>query len=196
MEIKNQPTQCPNGHYYNAALHNTCPICAQAGGVPPTEPFANPGGVGGFPKTEAPVPTFVPAGTGEVTPFQPTTIGGDLRGEGTTDPVVGWLVCTEGPMRGNDYRLHGGYNYIGREMGDVRIPGDTQISRQNHAMIAYDDTESIFYVGPSAGRNLIKVNGKTVLNPVEIHNYDVISIGTTKLIFVALCGENFDWKRG
>ena len=204
MEIKNQPTQCPNGHYYNAALHNTCPICAQAGGVPPTEPFANPGGVpptepfanpggvGGFLKTEAPVP----GGMGGVTPFQPTTIGGDLRGEGTTDPVVGWLVCTEGPMRGNDYRLHGGYNYIGREMGDVRIPGDTQISRQNHAMIAYDDTESIFYVGPSAGRNLIKVNGKTVLNPVEIHNYDVISIGTTKLIVVALCGENFDWKRG
>ena len=58
MEIKNQPTQCPNGHYYNAALHNTCPICAQAGGVPPTEPFANPGGV---PPTE---PFANPRGVG------------------------------------------------------------------------------------------------------------------------------------
>ena len=43
---------------------------------------------------------------------------------------------------------------------------------------------------------LIKVNGKTVLNAVELHNYDVISVGTTKLVFVALCGEHFQWKRG
>ena len=28
MEIKNQLEQCPNGHYYNSALHPTCPICA------------------------------------------------------------------------------------------------------------------------------------------------------------------------
>ena len=81
-------------------------------------------------------------------------------------------------------------------MGDVRIAGDQQISRQNHAMIAYDDTDIVYYVGPSAGRNLNKVNGKTVLNAVELHNYDVISVGTTKLVFVALCGEHFQWKRG
>ena len=109
--------------------------------------------------------------------------------------MVGWLVCVEGPMRGNDYRLHAGYNYIGRELGDVRISGDQQISRQNHAMVAFDDADGIYYAGPSAGRNLLKVNGKTVLNAVELNRYDIISIGTTKLMFVPLCGEHFSWKK-
>lgn len=206
MEIKNQLEQCPNGHYYNSALHPTCPICAQ-GSIPPTEPFpatSAPGGTytaeppymaenPGFPRTE-PVSVDRSVSTPS-TPFQPTMIGGDLNVPGGVEPVVGWLVCVEGPMRGNDYRLHAGYNYIGRELGDVRISGDQQISRQNHAMVAFDDADGIYYAGPSAGRNLLKVNGKTVLNAVELNRYDIISIGTTKLMFVPLCGEHFSWKK-
>lgn len=206
MEIKNQLEQCPNGHYYNSALHPTCPICAQ-GSIPATEPFpatSAPGGTytadppymaenPGFPRTE-PVSVDRSVSTPS-TPFQPTMIGGDLNVPGGVEPVVGWLVCVEGPMRGNDYRLHAGYNYIGRELGDVRISGDQQISRQNHAMVAFDDTDGIYYAGPSAGRNLLKVNGKTVLNAVELNRYDIISIGTTKLMFVPLCGEHFSWKK-
>lgn len=206
MEIKNQLEQCPNGHYYNSALHPTCPICAQ-GSIPPTEPFpatSAPGGTytadppymaenPGFPRTE-PVSVDRSVSTPS-TPFQPTMIGGDLNVPGGVEPVVGWLVCVEGPMRGNDYRLHAGYNYIGRELGDVRISGDQQISRQNHAMVAFDDADGIYYAGPSAGRNLLKVNGKTVLNAVELNRYDIILIGTTKLMFVPLCGEHFSWKK-
>ena len=131
----------------------------------------------------------------DVEPFQPTMIGTESV-EGRPEPVVGWLVCIEGVSRGVDYRLHAGYNYIGREIGDVHIHGDMQISRKNHAMIAYDSSERTYYVGPSAGRNLIKVNGKTVLNAAEIKSGDVISIGTTKLMFVALCGEAFGWEEG
>ncbi|MEF2795035.1 MAG: FHA domain-containing protein, partial [Hydrogeniiclostridium sp.] len=193
-------------HYYNSALHPTCPICAQ-GSIPPTEPFpatSAPGGTytadppymaenPGFPRTE-PVSVDRSVSTPS-TPFQPTMIGGDLNVPGGVEPVVGWLVCVEGPMRGNDYRLHAGYNYIGRELGDVRISGDQQISRQNHAMVAFDDADGIYYAGPSAGRNLLKVNGKTVLNAVELNRYDIISIGTTKLMFVPLCGEHFSWKK-
>ena len=206
MEIKNQLEQCPNGHYYNSALHPTCPICAQ-GSIPATEPFpatSAPGGTymadspymaenPGFPRTE-PVSVDRSVSTPSM-PFQPTMIGGDLNVPGGVEPVVGWLVCVEGPMRGNDYRLHAGYNYIGRELGDVRISGDQQISRQNHAMVAFDDADGIYYAGPSAGRNLLKVNGKTVLNAVELNRYDIISIGTTKLMFVPLCGEHFSWKK-
>ena len=181
------------------------------GGFTPTEPLG--GGMGGaspaFSPTEAPsaaaggvqpnfgatTPPDSYRGAGAVNPFSvETTIGGVERGSGQAEPVVGWLVCSEGPMRGTDFRLHAGYNYIGREAGDVRLRGDQQISRQNHAMIAYDSSERAYFVGPAAGRNLIKVNGKTVLNAIEIHSYDVISIGTTRLIFVALCGEHFSWE--
>ncbi|MGI5885547.1 MAG: FHA domain-containing protein, partial [Candidatus Spyradocola sp.] len=179
MEVK--MVQCPNGHFYNAALHASCPECARSaestGSFSPTEapgagsfsPTEAPG-MGGFSPTEAPGTGFSGAVPGAGDPFGYTVIGGPSYGLGQPEPVVGWLVCIEGPMRGLDYRIHAGYNYIGRETGDIHIAGDMQISRQNHAMVAFDSEEQTYFVGPSAGRNLIKVNGKTVLNAVQIHS--------------------------
>lgn len=196
MEIK--MVQCPNGHYYNAALHASCPECARSGGESAAafSPTEAPGAASAqpFSPTEAPG-AAVPSGSmRNETPFGYTVIGGPESEPGQTEPVVGWLVCIEGPMRGVDYRIHAGYNYIGREVGDIHIRGDMQISRQNHAMVAYDNEDHTYYVGPSAGRNLIKVNGKTVLNAVEVKNYDIISVGSTKLLFIGLCGEQFRWE--
>lgn len=202
MEIKTSMVTCPScGHPYDSAKNACCPHC---GGFTPTEA---PGGGGGFTPTEPLTgggggnysanfsPTTPPDGGGS-NPFDvPTIIGGGKADGDIAEPVVGWLVCIEGPARGTDYRLHAGYNYIGRESGDVRIRGDQQISRQNHAMVAYDSGEHLYFVGPSAGRNLIKVNGHAVLQAIEVKNYDVISIGTTKLIFVGLCGERFSWEK-
>lgn len=212
MEIKTSMVTCPScGHPYDSAKNARCPYCG--GGFAPTEaPDAVRGAAigepvqGGFALTEAPMgggsanfgATIPPDGgpMSGANPFDvPTVIGGGMESGGGAEPVVGWLVCIEGPARGIDYRLHAGYNYIGRESGDVRIRGDQQISRQNHAMVAYDSGEHLYFVGPSAGRNLIKVNGHAVLQAVEIKNYDIISIGTTKLIFMGLCGENFSWEK-
>lgn len=212
MEIKTSMVNCPScGHPYDSAKSACCPHCGGfapteapggAGGFTPTEPLS-----GGFAPTEAPMGAVggnynanfgatVPPDGGGANPFDvPTVIGGGKADGDIAEPVVGWLVCIEGPARGTDYRLHAGYNYIGRESGDVRIRGDQQISRQNHAMVAYDSGEHLYFVGPSAGRNLIKVNGHAVLQAVEIKNYDVISIGTTKLIFVGLCGQQFSWEK-
>ena len=220
MEIKTSMTTCPNGHHYDMARHKSCPYCSQTGSFQPTEA---PGSIGGFIPTEAPgsmggassafSPTEAPSAANAYRsqfnatlppdiadstpdPFSVETMIGGERADGSmTEPVVGWLVCIEGPVRGVDFRIHAGYNYIGREAGDIHIQGDQQISRQNHAMIAFDSSELTYFVGPAAGRNLIKVNGKTVLNAVEIKNYDIISIGTTKLIFIALCGERFHWNQ-
>lgn len=194
------PTEAPGGGGMGSFIPTEAPMggAAPAGNFSPTEA---PMGVG--PATAAAYnpgfgATTPPEGDryGNINPFSvETMIGGDQNDGGQAEPVVGWLVCIEGPVRGVDYRIHAGYNYIGREMGDIHIQGDQQISRQNHAMIAYDSSEHTYFVGPAAGRNLIKVNGKTVLNAVEIQSYDIISIGTTKLIFVALCGEKFSWNQ-
>ena len=224
MEIK--MVQCPNGHYYNAAMHSVCPECGQGtgGGVGATVGVGGGVGatVGAGSGIGAGVGATVGAGSGvgatvgvgggsysnntiPVTPrhenpsvegYEPTMIGGDNFNADAPEPVVGWLVCVEGPMKGTDYRIHAGYNYIGREVGDIHIHGDNQISRQNHAMIAYDSGDHAYYFGPSGGRNLIRVNGKTILNAVEVKNYDIFTIGTSKLMFVGLCGPHFDWNEG
>lgn len=122
---------------------------------------------------------------------QPVIVGGIA---GFT-PVAGWLVCVEGPSRGADYRIRAGYNYIGRgEHMDICIRGDQKIGRERHALIAYDQEERVFFFGPADGKSIVRINGKMIMTPTEIHAYDTITIGTTKLLFVPFCGDNFDWN--
>lgn len=110
-------------------------------------------------------------------------------------PVVGWLVCTEGPAKGRDYRIHSQYNYIGRgQHMDICISGDDCISTDRAAVIAYDSEEKFFSFGPSMGHNVVRVNGKMLMNAVVLNAYDELTIGKTKLLFVPLCGERFDWN--
>lgn len=136
------------------------------------------GNMGAYPKTE---------------PISPVAASSE---ESTTfDPVVGWLVCIEGATKGNDYRIHSQNNYIGRSAKmDISIPGDPHISAENSAIIAYDNEDRVFYFGPSTGRNIVRVNGKPALNAAQLEAYDVLTIGTTKLLFVPLCGDRFDWN--
>lgn len=111
------------------------------------------------------------------------------------DPVVGWLVCIEGATKGTDYRIHSQNNYIGRSAKmDISIPEDSHISAENSAIIAYDNEDRTFYFGPCSGRNIVRVNGKPALSVEKIEAYDVLTVGTTKLLFVPLCGDRFDWN--
>lgn len=202
MEIK--MIECPNGHYYNAAVHAACPECAKNGAG---------ADLGNFPKTMPPsmggnaqvasVSQTMPvnnrdyAAGGPATPFGvPTMPGGNLAHDSQIEPVVGWLVCVDGPVRGTDFRIHDGYNYIGREEGDIHIHGDNQISRQKHAVISFYAKRQTFHIGPAEGRNIIELNGEPVFSPVEMKNFDILTVGSTKLMLVALCGDRFNWTDG
>ena len=112
----------------------------------------------------------------------------------STDPVVGWLVCLSGNEKGRDYRIHADNNFIGRDRKmDICISGDETISRDKHAVIAYDNRDRVFYFAPGDGRSIVRLNGKAVLATTEIKAYDKIELGKTELLFVPLCGEGFDW---
>lgn len=110
-------------------------------------------------------------------------------------PVTAWLVCIEGPSKGQDYRIHAEYNYIGRSSKmDICIQGDPTISRENHAIIAYDTLDGIFYFAPSGGGSIVRINGKAVLGSVELKPYDKLTIGQSVFSFVPFCGEQFEWS--
>ncbi len=182
---------------------------------PYAQPVAGKPNEGNFPKTEPPtaggvmapppqeIGATVPVNNyggpvaGPATPFGvPTMPGGNLASAGQVEPVVGWLVCVDGPIRGVDFRIHSGYNYIGREEGDIHIHGDSQISRQKHAVVSYYAKRRSFHIGPADGRNIIELNDEPVFSPVEMKAYDVITVGSTKLVFVPFCGPSFDWLEG
>lgn len=110
-------------------------------------------------------------------------------------PVTGWLVCIDGPEKGRDYRLHEEYNYIGRSTKmDVCIAGDPTVSRENHAIIAYDTQERMFFFAPSSGASIVRHNGKAVLSNVELKYGDRLQMGKGTFLFVPLCGESFQWE--
>ena len=110
------------------------------------------------------------------------------------DPVVGWLVCKNGVEKGKDYRIHAENNYIGRsETMDICIYGDETITRENHAIVTYDNIKGEFFFTPGMGRSIIRINGNVVLAPTKLNAFDEIEMGITKFVFVPLCGPDFTW---
>ena len=109
---------------------------------------------------------------------------------------VGWLVVVDGPGRGASTALGHGVSQIGRgEDQAVSLDfGDTAISREGHAMVAYDDETRSFFLGHGGKSNLVRLNGKPVLTTEAIKNGDRIKLGETTLMLVALCGEDFSWS--
>lgn len=193
MEFKPNIVSCANGHYYDSSKHSICPVCNGTQQMPETSaPDSAGGGYGDMSATIAPNAES----DGGYTPFGVPTVGPDgLPEEGKHDPVVGWLVCIEGTQYGADFRIHSGYNYIGRDIGDIQLRYDNRISRQKHAMIAFDGDSQLYFFGPIEGRTLVSVNGAPVLNAQQIKSYDVIVIGASKFLFIGLCGEQFNWKK-
>lgn len=110
------------------------------------------------------------------------------------DPVVGWVVCTEGAMKGIDFKILSGRNMVGRAANNgICIKNDDTISRERHTEITYDPNGKQFYISSGAGRGLTYLNDVLVLETKVLNNFDIIKVGNTKLVFVNLCGENFSW---
>src|SRR5947209_1623897 len=97
--------RCQEGHFYDPAKHPACPWCgvAAAGQAEAAEG-----------KTQ---PLRPPDAASAATPSRAPEYGVTRalhREPSGVSPVVGWLVCIEGPNRGQDYRIHMEKNFIGR----------------------------------------------------------------------------------
>lgn len=219
-----QATQCSKGHFYDQSL-GQCPQCAAEArkrnasfdmdgmdDIPETsaaDSFA--GGFGftpdntmndtinvtdkGFTPTDFAWQTQGAADKGWQVDEIAETQMVNLSGVSGFDPVVGWLVCVQGPNRGRDYTLHSGTNHIGssKEM-DICIENDQTISRRKAASISYDEKGKVFFIQRGEGRNLIYVNGVAVRSDADLAIYDHIVIGSTELVFVPLCCDKFNWQ--
>lgn len=210
-EIRQKIISCSKGHYYDGNRYESCPYCSSGSFSPTVDPFAevadNTGDYGGIGKTTDVgetenfgnygdfTPTEVPQVKNRAAESMSKTQFVDISTPaGAPVPVVGWLVAIEGPCRGTDYRIHTGYNYIGREAGDICIRGDNTISAERDSNVTFVPQTRKFYIAHEQGKNVLLVNDMPVIGGgMEIHNYDLIIIGNTKLMFVGLCGEKFIW---
>ena len=199
--------RCNNGHFYDSNKYTNCPYCGvqsldvQAtmakrnfpnlgGNVGSTEPVANRQAGGDF-RT---VGSNNAARSGAILREPGETVG-LMKHKTGIDPVVGWLVCIEGPERGRDYRIRSEKNSLGRsESMDICISADVTISRENHAFVVFNPKKLTFRVQAGESRGLVYLNEEEVLTYAELQPYDIIEVGQTKLMFVPFCGGNFQWE--
>jgi hypothetical protein len=124
--------------------------------------------------------------------LRPIGVVDDIR----TDPVVGWLVVLAGPGKGNFRPIFSGSNTIGRSSSQ-RIPidfGDDAISSEKQAFLVYDGRKRQYQLVPNLERpNLVHLNDSALLANGELKPHDKITMGRTTLLFVPLCGADFDW---
>ena len=197
---------CSAGHVYDADQFASCPYCNRNTRAIQLGATAAPAGYGA---------TTAPAGYGAAPAERDDTIGqtvmpeairrrmeqerdnrtvGELKRKLGYEPVVGWLVCVEGPEVGKDYRLYGRINTIGRaEDNDVVLAQEHTVSQKNHVRLAYDAKHNNYQLIPGDGSNVTYLNDEPLYVPQRLNAYDVLEMGETKLIFVPLCNDRFCW---
>lgn len=206
-------TRCSNGHFYDADKYTECPHCpngnTDGGGLTQpinmadrpmpddlqnrTQPLNNV--VQNNAVQSATVPS-IPSNNElkkEVDDVQKTVGIFNIK-KGGTEPVAGWLVCVEGPHFGQDFRIKMGKNFVGRMANmDVVLSKDSSVSREKHLIVVYEPKGNMFIVQSGESKELSYLNDKVILSPQELNPYDVITLGSSKLLFVPLCNENFKW---
>jgi hypothetical protein len=129
--------------------------------------------------------------------FRPKSSSGDTPAGSSKDVelVVGWLVVLDGPGRGQSRTVGFGVNGIGRgELERISLNfGDSEISRERHAVITYDHKGRRFFIQHGGGANLTYIGDEPVLQPMELKGREIIGIGQTKLCLVPFCGPEFGW---
>lgn len=190
MNIK----RCDNGHVFNGAMYNECPYCKGGAKV----------NVGGDKSTSKDFNSRSHGNSYEGN-SRNRAVDNVMEDDDKTmafwnsgmelDPVVGWLICIHGQDKGKDFKIKSEKNFIGRsEDMDICISGDRSISRRNHCIISYNPKQRNFMMMPGDGTGIVYVDGEAVYTPRTLDSFMSIEIGESKFVFVALCGENFDWK--
>jgi hypothetical protein len=191
--------ECSKGHKYDSAIYgDNCPFCPSGStsyseNMDGTVGNFNPSGTEFNQETER---THVVGGTRPTAPVAEKKnidmpIGGTvIRPAWGADPtagkkIVGFLVTYSASPLGKSFNIYEGRNYVGRDITcDVCITSDSQISGK-HFSILFRAVDSKFKFKDEQSSNGTIVND-LLEDDGELKNFDVIRIGDTKFIFIAI----------
>ena len=99
--------------------------------------------------------------------------------------LVGFLVTYNRSPLGKSFNLYEGKNFIGRDRNcDISVPEDNQMSGR-HMSILYRNVDNKFKYRDEQSSNGTFVN-KELSDEGELNNYDIIRLGNTVFIFIAI----------
>lgn len=170
-------SKCINGHYYDSSKDKSCPYCPEQS------------------EEDVCAENIEVKVMEEVKNIKDEKMAAAEERISEFDPVTGWLVCIGGANKGKDYKIRSERNFIGSSSNmDICIAGDNSVSKENHAIVSFNPKKRVFKVHPGEGRGLVYLNGDDIDAAKELKSYDIIELGNTKLLFIALCGEKFSWE--
>lgn len=205
---------CPNGHIYDSAIYGEeCPLCPkgsasmdagnsmhfgqslQSAGTQVTPPQGGgiSPGVNNINHDDASGATVLRNRPGAPQPAQaqPVVGGGTVIrqphgvGAGKGRKLVGFLVTYNRTPQGKAYEIYEGKNYIGRDKSsDICVPDDNQMSGR-HMSILYRNVDNKFKYRDEQSSNGTFVN-KELSDEGELQNFDIIRLGNTVFIFIAI----------
>ncbi len=107
--------------------------------------------------------------------------------------VVGWLVGLDGEARGESFVIRSGRNALGRDRkSDITITDD-QVSA-HHADLVFRPEENRYILMDHNSTNGTFVNEMEIEPRRNLNDRDIVRVGTHRFVFIALCGEKFDWE--
>lgn len=189
--------KCANGHLYDPAIYgDKCPFCpSPTGSTKVNTDFQEGLGtkvLGG----DEPKPTETIGINGNDAAGGATVIrhvGGTATGEtGVSENrrLVGLLVSYSANPIGEVYKVYEGRTTIGRDRTcDIPFPNDSHMSAK-HLLIQYVEAKGAFRAQEydKGSANGSYVNGQVYVlgDVIDLKNNDVIVIGGTKFIFLAI----------
>ena len=206
--------RCANGHYYDFDKGAACPYCrkTQADRVTISN---GPGSYSGSDenenmKTQAMLirdgqTIMIGSGNEDTLPFATEKLhgldapreyrtNGIMRNTAGIPYVTGWLVGIAGPVKGRDYRLIHGKNWVGVSgSNDICIREGSDIAWERQCAIVYDGKGNRFYVLQGTGTTTY-LNGELVGVAQELKVGDEIAMGDCTFIFIPYCSEERVWE--
>ena len=202
--------RCASGHFYDHDKFKECPYCVKRENerseirrnmqnVPQFEvkfdTSINAAVTQAMPKggnVQISAPGRVPA-AGISAGADPVTVGIFSKHQGK-GYVTGWLVGREGPVKGRDYRIYHGMNWIGRSSNmDICIMEDISISQEKHCAVVYDSKSNQFYIAGGTG-TITYLNENLLEGSSVIQLGDTVKIGSSTFEFVPFCREGHTWE--
>lgn len=185
--------KCPNGHQYDSSIYgDNCPFC------PSGHTHVNSGTESETQATMANGFGCATNATSATSPMQDDFGGGHtvIRNPNGTDAsnpdggrrIVGVLVSYSANETGEVYKIYEGRNIIGSgNECDIPFPNDNTMSR-DHLLIQYIEAKGAFRAVDRGSSNGTYINGQVCVlgDIIEIKTNDVIVLGSTKFIFLAI----------
>lgn len=189
---------CVNGHQYESNIYgDNCPFCPSQEGkthVNSTS-FNNDddhtkviGEETDLKKTELinDIGGTVPSAGGGATVIRRVGDKTGMAALGGGRRVVGVLVSYSANPLGEVFKIYEGRNVIGRSPAvDIPVPTDSNMSSE-HLRILYRDAEDVFWATDLDSSTGTYINGSFVSERVQIKTNDIIVVGGTKFIFLAI----------